>query len=179
MFELTGGKDFLHAITSYLDDHGVQYLIPQNQQWTFLLEGTALGKLSTLTIGVGFALSFIGIVLNSHAEAVRRLHGIGIIGRVKAEVFTAGRNVIPVTIFFGLIMLKIASVVQLLKGKLPVKSVLFSMFTLRLGACIAVASFCIAALNYSTEWNRQDNEVAGWQNSSPAFGLTLSGARDL
>lgn len=220
MFELTGGKDFLHAITSYLDDHGVQYLIPQNQQWTFLLEGTALGKLSTLTIGVGFALSFIGIVLNSHAEAVRRLHGIGIIGRVKAEVFTAGRNVIPVTIatvvavdvtlwicsntasvqqlalfqamfigvalvacivaiFFGLIMLKIASVVQLLKGKLPVKSVLFSMFTLRLGACIAVASFCIAALNYSTKWNRQDNEVAGWQNSSPAFGLTLSGARDL
>lgn len=220
MFELTGGKEHLREVRAYLDAHGVKYQVPSNQLWTFLLAGTALGKVAALVIGIGFALAFIGIVLNSHTDAVRRLHGVGLVSRVKAEFAAAGRGAVPMAIvavavldgvlwgysnaasaqqlvlfqsvfigialvacvlalFVGLFVLKIAPVVQLLKGKLPARSVLLSMFVLRFGACIAVASLAIGAVNYTTEWNRQDSEVAGWQSSAPAYGLTLSGAREL
>lgn len=95
MFELTGGDGFLREVTAYLDAHGVKYQLPSDQQWAFLLVGTALGKLAALMVGIGFALAFIGIVLNSHTDAVRRLHGIGLIGRLNAELFAAGRVVAP------------------------------------------------------------------------------------
>ncbi|KAB1503873.1 hypothetical protein F7230_01810 [Corynebacterium sp. 320] len=220
MFEVIGGDDVLQELVSYLDARGVTYHIPENQQWMYLLGGTALGKMAALMIGIGFVLVFVGIVLNSHTDAVRRLHGIGLLSRAKAELSAARGTLLTATsaavvlvdvllwwysntasayqlvlfqaafigialvacifaLFVGLFLLKIAPVVQLLKGKLPAKSVLVSMFAVRIGACIAVASLSIGALNYTTEWNEQKDEVDGWRNSPSAYGLTLSGARKL
>lgn len=75
VFEFLGDKSLKDEILNYLDTQGIQLEELTSQQWIFLLGGTALGDITKLLLGFCIAFAAIGMILNSHAEAVRRLHG--------------------------------------------------------------------------------------------------------
>ncbi|MCF4007113.1 hypothetical protein L1O03_07995 [Corynebacterium uropygiale] len=75
IFELTGGEDFRAAVEDYARAQGIPTTALQSQTGAYLLSGTALGTLLTLTVGFCVAVGFIGVLVDARADAVRRLHG--------------------------------------------------------------------------------------------------------
>lgn len=218
ILELTGGRDFYGEVSAYLTEHGAQHEFMVFQPWTLFAGVAALGDLTKLLVGFCVALCVIGVMLNSHADAVRRLHGYGIwqstihelkraagwaapimvalvvLGIVGLGLLTNVYSAIQLAIFnalliggslvvcvgsivLSLIGLRQLSIVSLLAGKLPGKTVLAGVYAIRVGAGVMVLMMLIAAVNHSTEWLRQHSEVQRWANAGEAYALELSGAR--
>ncbi|MBP3089137.1 hypothetical protein EML15_08270 [Corynebacterium sp. sy017] len=83
------------------------------------------------------------------------------------------------SVWLGLCALRCASIVSLLSGKLPSKAVLGSVFLIRIGACMCVASLSIGIFNYSSEWWKQHKEVPVWASESTVYSASVTGAREL
>lgn len=220
VLELSGSAAFQQHAMEYLDQQGIPFDPLVAQPWQFLLFGSALGDLTFLLAGFCLALCAIGVVLNSHADAVRRLHGYGLLHSAAYELQRASGWMffallaVPLSItvvlafwasvpaalqwlwyqviFIGLALvlcvvstiaalwlLRRLSTTDMLAGKLPGKTVLSSMYLVRIGVCIAAVSMCIGTINYSTEWFTQRSERDLWAATPPAYSIELSGARSL
>lgn len=79
VIELSGGTGLETAVEKYLQEQGIEHEMLRSQEWQFLLGGTAMGSLLQLVLGLCGALCIIGVLLNARAEAVRLLHGYGVL----------------------------------------------------------------------------------------------------
>lgn len=96
VLELTGGPGFAARVRDALDRQEIAFQPMVSQEWTFLLGGTALGKLVGLLIVFCLALCLIGVILGAHADAVRRLHGFGVWRSTAYVLARAGRGAVSV-----------------------------------------------------------------------------------
>ncbi|MDO4631272.1 MAG: hypothetical protein Q4A82_03185 [Corynebacterium sp.] len=88
--ELSGSAAFEKRVTEYLEARDIPIAFLENLHWEMLLRGSALGYLTWLLVGMCLAFCVIGVVLNSHADAVRRLHGYGVLRSGVYELRRAG-----------------------------------------------------------------------------------------
>lgn len=86
VLELIGTDSFKDDVIRYLDSQNIQHEELVSQGWIFLLQGTAIGDMTKLLLGFCIALASTGMILNSHAEAVRRLHGYRLLDSILHEI---------------------------------------------------------------------------------------------
>ncbi|WP_448854192.1 hypothetical protein [Corynebacterium frankenforstense] len=82
-------------MTGYLETLDIDFTVMVAQEWAFLLSGTALGSLAALLLVCCLGLCSIGALLNTRDDAVRRLHGHGLLRSAGRSLARAGGAVVP------------------------------------------------------------------------------------
>lgn len=77
--EVMGDDELAEDLQRFLDSQGVQSELLHSNDLMYLLSGTPLGDIAKLMLCFCIALSAIGVILNAHSDAVRRLHGYGLV----------------------------------------------------------------------------------------------------
>ncbi|MDO4630839.1 MAG: hypothetical protein Q4A82_00890 [Corynebacterium sp.] len=136
--EIAGDSAFQQRVMDYLTAQNIPFQVVEKQTLEHLFSG-AVGDFMVLLLEFCLALCVIGVILNSRADAVRRLHGYGLFRSAINDLLRASGWVIPL-LLSGVLL---ATVVLAFRASIPSAVQLLKHQMMLIGGALAVSVLAV------------------------------------
>lgn len=136
--EIAGDSAFQQRVMDYLTAQNIPFQVVEKQALEDFFSG-AVGDLMVLLLEFCLALCVIGVILNSRADAVRRVHGYGPFRSAINDLLRASGWVIPL-LLSGVLL---ATVVLAFRASIPSAVQLLKHQMMLIGGALAVSVLAV------------------------------------